>query len=112
MLTLEDIREALLREKTVDPELLEECFALFRGMNQPRDDTTAVAEQVRRTLNAWGPYALVTEVVIAWRVLATVADGLAGVTPEGLIRAWAIADEARLEEQPTSTGRKRTGGEQ
>jgi hypothetical protein len=93
LLTLDEVREALVREGTVDVDLVDDCLALVRGMRDSPQRSTAVAEQVRCTIETWGPYALVTEAIIAWRLVLTVADELPGTAPEELFQAWSLAED-------------------
>ncbi len=102
-LSVEVLERALLSEATVDSALVRDCFAVLRGMRDPRGSTRPLNEQVTLTVETWGPYALTLSAILAWRVVVTAAAGLPGATPDQVLQAWALADESVLASRGSKT---------
>lgn len=93
-LTFEAMRDIMAGEESIDVDLLHDCFAVLEAPPVPRPRGTTV-DLSGRTLQTWGPYALVTVSHVYLRVVRTLAAHHE-TDMERLLRHFALAHERDL----------------
>lgn len=97
-LTLVEMRSIMAAEGTIDVELVRDCFSVLGALQLPHTRRTShdpSGRMLRRTLETWGPYALVTVSHVYLRLVRSLAE-YGDEDMEYLLRCFTVAQERDL----------------